>query len=251
MKVQFIEKAPTASNPNAKNFATVQEGDVVILPAFGASLEEMAYFSAKNVEIVDTTCPWVSKVWNTVDKHQRDGATSIIHGKYAHEETVATVSFCEDYICVKNLEEAEMVADYIANGGDKEAFLKYFEKSVSAGFDPDTMLEKIGLANQTTMYKKETRAIGQLLQKAMMKKYGPVDMKAHYMEFDTICDATQVRVPWCSDDYGVESSTLALILTRLSLLYYQGTTRRCPRVDGTGYRAGLGFHLGHRRIRFV
>jgi 4-hydroxy-3-methylbut-2-enyl diphosphate reductase len=128
-----------------------------------------------------------------VDKHQREGLTSIIHGKYAHEETVATTSFCEDYICVKDLKEAEMVADYIINGGDKEAFLKYFKNAVSEGFDPDTMLRKVGLANQTTMYKKETRAIGQLLQKAMMKKYGPVEAKGHYMEFDTICDATQVR----------------------------------------------------------
>ena len=86
-----------------------------------------------------------------------------------------------------------MVADYILNGGDKEQFLKHFEKAVSKGFDPDTMLNKVGLANQTTMYKKETRAIGQLMQKAMMKKFGPVDAKDHYSEFDTICDATQVR----------------------------------------------------------
>jgi 4-hydroxy-3-methylbut-2-enyl diphosphate reductase len=91
------------------------------------------------------------------------------------------------------MEEAQMVVDYILNGGDKEAFLKHFEKAVSKGFDPDTMLDKVGLANQTTMYKKETRAIGQLFQKAMMQKFGPVDSKNHYMEFDTICDATQVR----------------------------------------------------------
>lgn len=144
------------------------------------------------MEIVDTTCPWVSKVWNTVDTHQKKGLTSIIHGKYAHEETVATVSFCEDYICVKDMKEAQMVVDYIVNGGDKEAFLKYFKNAISEGFDPDTMLNKVGLANQTTMYKKETRAIGQLFQKAMMKKFGPVEAKDHYMEFDTICDATQV-----------------------------------------------------------
>jgi 4-hydroxy-3-methylbut-2-enyl diphosphate reductase len=124
--------------------------------------------------------------------HQRKGLTSIIHGKYEHEETVATVSFCEDYICVKNMKEAEMVADYILNGGDKDAFVKYFEKAVSKNFDPDTMLEKLGLANQTTMYKKETKAVGQLFQKTMMKKFGPSEVNSHYMEFDTICDATQV-----------------------------------------------------------
>lgn len=124
--------------------------------------------------------------------HQKKGLTSIIHGKYAHEETVATTSFCDDYICVKDLKEAEMVTDYIQNGGDKEAFLKHFENAISKGFDPDTMLDKVGLANQTTMYKKETRAIGQMFQKTMMKKFGPVDSEKHYMEFDTICDATQV-----------------------------------------------------------
>ena len=188
MNVQFIEKV----GENEKDFSKVEDGDVVILPAFGASFEEMSMLDAQNVEIVDTTCPWVSKVWNTVDQHQRKGLTSVIHGKYAHEETVATVSFCEDFICVKDMKEAEMVADYIMNGGDKEAFLKYFEKAVSKGFDPDTMLDKVGLANQTTMYKKETRAIGQMMQKAMMKKFGPVDAKDHYLEFDTICDATQV-----------------------------------------------------------
>jgi 4-hydroxy-3-methylbut-2-enyl diphosphate reductase len=79
------------------------------------------------------------------------------------------------------MEEAEMVADYIVNGGDKEALMKHFEHAVSKGFDPDTMLEKIGLANQTTMYKKETRAIGQLFQKTMMQKFGPVDVATHYM----------------------------------------------------------------------
>lgn len=189
MNVQFIEKI----GEGKKDFSTINDGDVVILPAFGASFEEMDMFDKKNVEVVDTTCPWVSKVWNTVDTHQKKGLTSIIHGKYAHEETVATVSFCDDYICVKNMAEAEMLTDYILNGGDKAAFMKHFENAVSEGFDPDTMLIKLGLANQTTMYKKETRAIGQLLQRTMMKKFGPVDAKSHYMEFDTICDATQER----------------------------------------------------------
>lgn len=191
MKVNFIEKID--GDAHKKKFETIGEGDVVILPAFGASYEEMDFFDKKNVEVVDTTCPWVSKVWNTVDTHQKRGLTSVIHGKYGHEETIATTSFCEDYICVKNMEEAEMVADYILNGGDKEEFLKYFEKATSKGFDPDTMLQKVGLANQTTMYKKETRAIGQLFQKTMMKKFGPAKAEEHYYEFDTICDATQER----------------------------------------------------------
>ena len=190
MNVNFIDKV----EGGGKDFSVVGEKDVVILPAFGASFEEMKLFDERDVEVVDTTCPWVSKVWNTVDTHQKKGLTSIIHGKYAHEETVATTSFCEDYVCVKDMNEASMVTDYILNGGDKEAFLDYFKNACSDGFDPDTMLINLGIANQTTMYKKETRAIGQLLQKTMIEKYGPVDADKHYMEFDTICDATQVRI---------------------------------------------------------
>lgn len=189
MRVDVIEKTENGG----KDYSKVQDGDVVILPAFGASFEELSMFDEKNVDVVDTTCPWVSKVWNTVDMHQKKGLTSIIHGKYEHEETVATASYCEDYIIVKNMKEADMVADYIVNGGDKEALLEYFKNAISEGFDPDTMLDKIGLANQTTMYKKETRAIGQKFQKAIMGKFGPAEVNDHYLEFDTICDATQER----------------------------------------------------------
>jgi 4-hydroxy-3-methylbut-2-enyl diphosphate reductase len=123
--------------------------------------------------------------------HQKKGLTSIIHGKYNHEETVDDVLLRRLHLC-QEYKEAEMVADYILNGGDKEAFMKHFANAHSVGFDPDIHLQKVGLANQTTMYKKETRAIGQLLQKTMMKKYGPVESANHYVEFDTICDATQV-----------------------------------------------------------
>lgn len=46
-----------------KQFEAIDKGDVVLLPAFGASVEEMLVLDNKNVQIVDTTCPWVSKVF--------------------------------------------------------------------------------------------------------------------------------------------------------------------------------------------
>jgi 4-hydroxy-3-methylbut-2-enyl diphosphate reductase len=176
-----------------KDFSVVEAGDVVILPAFGASVQEMQLLHEKNCKIVDTTCPWVSKVWNTVEKHKKGDYTSIIHGKYKHEETIATSSFAGKHLIVLNLQEAEYVADYILNGGNRDEFLAKFSKAISAGFDPDKDLERIGIANQTTMLKGETEKIGKLFEHTMMKKYGPQELNNHFQSFNTICDATQER----------------------------------------------------------
>ncbi|MCW5313494.1 4-hydroxy-3-methylbut-2-enyl diphosphate reductase [Nostoc sp. KVJ3] len=176
-----------------KDFSVVGTGDVVILPAFGASVQEMQILHDKGCKIVDTTCPWVSKVWNTVEKHKKIDYTSIIHGKYKHEETVATSSFAGKYLIVLNLSEAQYVADYIINGGNREEFLTKFAKACSAGFDPDRDLERVGIANQTTMLKGETEQIGKLFERTMLQKYGPTELNQHFQSFNTICDATQER----------------------------------------------------------
>lgn len=182
-----------------KDFSVVDNNDVVILPAFGASVQEMQILDEKKVQIVDTTCPWVSKVWNTVEKHKKGTHTSVIHGKYAHEETVATASFAGKYIIAKNITEATYICDYILGGklngssGTREEFLKKFEKAISKGFDPDKDLAKVGIANQTTMLKGETEEIGKLLERTMMQKHGVENASDHFMSFNTICDATQER----------------------------------------------------------
>lgn len=188
MNVGFIELIN-----GEKNFTVVQQGDVVILPAFGASVSEMQLLNDKGCTIVDTTCPWVSKVWNSVEKHKKRDYTSIIHGKYAHEETVATSSFADRYLVILNLEQAKYVTNYILHGGDKAEFLTKFANAYSDGFDPDLDLDKVGIANQTTMLKSETEQIGQLLQQTMLTKFGPIELNNHFMSFNTICDATQER----------------------------------------------------------
>ncbi len=188
MAVEFIEVVE-----GKKDFAVVEKGDVVILPAFGASVEEMQLLNQKGCTIVDTTCPWVSKVWNSVEKHKKRDYTSIIHGKYNHEETIATSSFADKYLVVLNLEQAEYVVNYILNGGDKAEFLAKFDRAYSDGFDPDRDLSQIGIANQTTMLKSETEQIGKLLEQTMLQKYGPTQLNQHFMSFNTICDATQER----------------------------------------------------------
>ena len=188
MDVQFIEM-----DGDRKDFSGITQGDVVILPAFGASVQEMQLLSDRACTIVDTTCPWVSKVWHTVERHKKNDYTSIIHGKYNHEETVATSSFAGKYLIVLNLAQAHYVADYILQGGDREEFFTKFKGAYSQGLDPDRDLEQVGIANQTTMLKGETEQIGKLFEHTMMKKYGPDRLNEHFLSFNTICDATQER----------------------------------------------------------
>lgn len=188
MSVEFIDVID-----GEKDFSGVQNGDVVILPAFGASVQEMQLLNDRGCQIVDTTCPWVSKVWNTVEKHKKVDYTSIIHGKYKHEETVATSSFAATYLVVLNLEEAQYVCNYILQGGDRQEFLDKFQYAYSEGFDPDRDLERVGIANQTTMLKSETEQIGKLFERTMMQRYGTDRLNQHFLAFNTICDATQER----------------------------------------------------------
>ena len=189
MEVQFVP----INSDGTKDFSEIGQGDVVILPAFGASVQETQLFDRLGSKIVDTTCPWVSKVWNRVEKHKKADFTSIVHGKYNHEETIATSSYANRYLVVLNMKEAEYVSNYILNGGDREEFLAKFSKAISVGFDPDRDLERVGVANQTTMLKGETEAIGKLFEKTMMQKYGVENVNSHFLAFNTICDATQER----------------------------------------------------------
>ncbi len=207
MEVGFI-----SVEKGLKDFSVVDSGDVVILPAFGASIQEMQLLNDKGCKIVDTTCPWVSKVWNTVEKHKKRDYTSIIHGQYKHEETVATSSFADKYLIVLNLHEAEYVSNYILHGGDRAEFLAKFNKAYSAGFDPDVDLESVGIANQTTMLKTETENIGKLFEKTMMRKFGPENLNEHFLSFNTICDATQER----------QDAMLSLVEEKLDLMLVIG-----------------------------
>jgi len=189
MEVQFVP----VNSDGTKDFSGIEQGDVVILPAFGASVQETQLFDRLGTKIVDTTCPWVSKVWNRVEKHKKSDFTSIVHGKYNHEETIATSSYANRYLVVLNMKEAEYVANYMLNGGDREEFIAKFSKAMSVGFDPDRDLERVGVANQTTMLKGETEAIGKLFERTMMQKYGVEHLNEHFLAFNTICDATQER----------------------------------------------------------
>ncbi len=172
--------------------------DVVIVPAFGAEKEVVEHIKQIGCQIVDTTCGDVMSVWKRVRQNARDHATSIIHGKADHEETRATASHAlgkdgtGHYLVVLNLDETDIVCDYIINGGDKQKFLSQFTGATSPGFDPDVHLQTVGVANQTTMMRGETEEVQNRIQQAIAKRDGAKGT-ANYRFFDTICGATQDR----------------------------------------------------------
>jgi 4-hydroxy-3-methylbut-2-enyl diphosphate reductase len=140
----------------------------------------------------------VLNVWKNVKRYAEEGFTSIIHGKYRHEETRATASQalhagCGQYLVVLNREEAARACDYIRHGGSREAFLAHFEAAAAPGFDPDRHLDRVGCANQTTMLSSESLEVGEMFQAAMRDRYGDAELPHRFRAFDTICSATQDR----------------------------------------------------------
>jgi 4-hydroxy-3-methylbut-2-en-1-yl diphosphate reductase len=177
---------------------TLGTQDVVILPAFGVTVGDMARLVDQGCTLVDTTCGSVLNVWKNVVRYAHDGFTAVIHGKIKHEETRATASQALKFpggrfLVVLDRAEAQVVCDYVRNGGDPAAFLARFGEAASPGFDPDRDLERIGCANQTTMLMTESLEIGQMLGAAVADRYGEAELPRHFRAFDTICSATQER----------------------------------------------------------
>jgi 4-hydroxy-3-methylbut-2-enyl diphosphate reductase len=178
--------------------ATLGPDDVVILPAFGVSVAELAALERQGCTLVDTTCGSVLNVWKNVRRYAQDGFTSVIHGKVHHEETRATASQATHvpgahYLVVRDEEQARIVCDFIRHGGDPAQFLAIFHEAVSPGFAPTEHLGRIGCANQTTMLMSESLEVGRMLERAMADRYGPEELPRRFRAFDTICSATQER----------------------------------------------------------
>ena len=178
--------------------AAVRGEDVVILPAFGVTVQALQALRDRGCVLVDTTCGSVLNVWKNVDRFSASGFTAVIHGKYAHEETRATASRTTRqpggrYLVLRNLEEADLVCGYIRRGGDRGRFLERFTPACSPGFDPDRDLERIGLANQTTMLSSESLEIQERIRAALLERYGEAELAERFRAFDTICSATQDR----------------------------------------------------------
>ena len=174
----------------------IQPEDIVMIPAFGTTVEIRTMLEEKGVEMqkYNTTCPFVEKVWNRSASLGADDFTVIIHGKHRHEETRAT--FSHSYqgapsVIVLNMEESILLGDFIRGSRPKEEFYTLFEGRYSKGFDPELHLQKVGVVNQTTMLASETQAIADYFKQTMIEIYGDKDLKQHFADTrDTLCYAT-------------------------------------------------------------
>ena len=194
MGVEFLHR-PEAGD---FDFSAVTPNDVVLLPAFGVTVQDFERLRAMGCVLVDTTCGSVLNVWKRVESYAKDGFTAIIHGKSYHEETKATSSQVTKYpggryLVVRDMSEAREVCDFIEGAGSREPLLQQFAGKMSPGFDPARDLVRVGVANQTTMLSGESLAIAAELRKSMARRYGEAALPEHFRTFDTICSATQDR----------------------------------------------------------
>jgi 4-hydroxy-3-methylbut-2-enyl diphosphate reductase len=197
MGIEFLSQG-FDGRPDEK-FDALGPEDVVLLPAFGAPVDWVRKLKEKECIVVDTTCGSVLSVWKRVTRYAQRDFTSIIHGKYYHEETKATASQTimeggnGKYLIVRNLEEVGHVVDFILGRIGSEDLREKLGHGMCPGFNPDEDLQKVGVANQTTMLMSETMAVGEELRKAMVERYGAENLEEHFELFDTICSATQDR----------------------------------------------------------
>ena len=198
MGVEFLLPVEKPDGTTGFDFSGIHADDVVIIPAFGVTIADFQTLRELGCVLVDTTCGSVLNVWKRVDNYARDGFTALIHGKHYHEETRATASQVQRHpqgawIVVRDMAEARIVCDYIEGKGDRDELLRRFAPAVSPGFDPDVHLQRVGVANQTTMLARESLAIGEEVGASFERRYGADHRREHFRTFDTICSATQDR----------------------------------------------------------
>jgi 4-hydroxy-3-methylbut-2-en-1-yl diphosphate reductase len=177
---------------------TLTPDDVVIVPAFGTTVEIQKRLSEIGINAYqyDTTCPFVEKVWNRATAIGQKDYTIVVHGKPTHEETRATFSHSKENaptIVVKNMAQTIELAKYITGEKSSEQFYEEFEGQFSEGFDVKKDLQRIGVVNQTTMLASDTQGIADYLKQVIIKKYGieGSDVTAYFADTrDTLCYAT-------------------------------------------------------------
>ena len=174
----------------------IKSDDIVIIPAFGTTLEILDILEKKGVSTkqYNTTCPFVTRVWKRADQLSKQNFTIIIHGKHNHEETRATYSYSKKNapsLIIKDMKEAIVLSEFILRTRPISEFNIFFEGKYSDDFDPQINLDSIGVINQTTMLATDTQAISSFLKDVMEIKFGQENSKKHMANTrDTLCYAT-------------------------------------------------------------
>ena len=205
-KGEWLNDKGVMCDKNAQSEALwnqLESDDIVIIPAFGATYEDKLRLIKKGIHLrdFDATCMLVEKVWKTIKEHAVNGFTTIIHGKYYHEETKATFSNAIAYgpaLILADLQEAHLLGEIMkaSEPAKSQLFEKYFANRYSKGFDPARDLQKIAVVNQTTLLRNHTIEIIRYFRETLCELYGVSKLKEHLWENakgDTLCYATQVN----------------------------------------------------------
>ncbi len=182
---------------------TLNDRDIVVIPAFGARDEDKVKLIDKGLPLnaYDATCMLVEKVWKAAKRFGEQGFTVVIHGKAEHEETKATFSNSVKYapsIIVRDMREADRLASVILAKDleERRRLFEPFSNTCSQNFDTDRDLSKLAIVNQTTLLRNETLRIIERLEEALRERYGAAHIEEHMAissKGDTLCYATQVN----------------------------------------------------------
>ncbi|RFM26318.1 4-hydroxy-3-methylbut-2-enyl diphosphate reductase [Deminuibacter soli] len=179
-------------------FESLTAEDVVIIPAFGTTLQIEKLLNDKGIhtERYNTTCPFVEKVWNRSEQIAQKGYSIVVHGKPKHEETRATFSHASSHtptVVVNDMAETISLAQYITGEKPAADFYNEFKGHYSEGFDITRDLQRIGVVNQTTQLATDTQAIAEYLKQVMQQQFQLNDQNIgeRFADTrDTLCYAT-------------------------------------------------------------
>ena len=198
LKEKGIEFLQDTYGKQLISFDELNKDDIVLIPAFGTTLEIESLLQAKGIqtEKYNTTCPFVEKVWNRSGQIAEKGYSIVVHGKPKHEETRATFSHASSKtptVVINDMQETIELAKYITGEKRADEFYTEFKGRYSDGFDITKDLQRFGVVNQTTQLATDTQAIAEYLKQVVTTHY-KLDDKNIQERFadtrDTLCYAT-------------------------------------------------------------
>lgn len=136
--------------------------DTIVIRSHGVPPKILENIRSTGVNIVDATCPFVSKIHRIVDKVSNEGKTVLIAGSKSHPEVIGICGYCRG----KN---------YIFKDSDELKFLLYSHENLISS--------DIAVVSQTTFNRNEWENCLKIVKRVCTSA----------IIFDTICSATLER----------------------------------------------------------